>query len=155
MAEQIHLQNGLLHAHGLDGEALGAHNVELALLVGLELLGQLRQHGLGAQVLGKAGLVLADLALDLGRGLVDGAAHIAVRVLTHRAEQRTARAAQHDLGDTAVLLLNGEGDRSLGLLLEKLFQLADLLLGIGLDGIVQGDFLAGIGEFHDVGSFRW
>lgn len=102
------------HAYGLDGEALGAHDVERALLVGLELLGQLRQHGLGAQILGKAGLVLADLALDLSRGLVDRAAHVAVRVLTYRAEQRAVGAAEHDLGDTAVLLLDGEGDRSLG-----------------------------------------
>ena len=155
MAQQVHLQNGFLHAHGLDGEALGAHDVERALLVGLELLGQLRQHSLGAQVLGKAGLVLADLALDLGRGLVDRAAHVAVRVLTYRAEQRAVGAAEHDLGDTAILLLDGEGDRSLGLLLEKLLELADLFLGIGLDGIVQGDFFAGVGEFHSVGSFRW
>ena len=155
VAQQVHLQNGFLHAHGLDGEALGAHDVERALLVGFELLGQLRQHSLGAQVLGKAGLVLADLALDLGRGLVDRAAHVAVRVLTYRAEQRAVGAAEHDLGDTAVLLLDGEGDRSLGLLLEKLLELADLFLGIGLDGIVQGDFFAGVGEFHSVGSFRW
>ena len=155
MAQQVHLQNGFLHAHGLDGEALGAHDVERALLVGLELLGQLRQHSLGAQVLGKAGLVLADLALDLGRGLVDRAAHIAVRILTHRAEQWAARAAKRDLDNTAVLLFHREGHGSLGLLFEKLFQLADFFLGIGLDGIVQGDLLAGIGEFHSVGSFRW
>ena len=155
VAQQVHLQNGLLHAHGLDGEALGAHDVERALLVGFELLGQLRQHSLGAQVLGKAGLVLADLALDLGRGLVDRAAHVAVRVLTYRAEQRAVGAAEHDLGDTAVLLLDGEGDRSLGLLLEKLLELADLFLGVGAEFLADFQLLARDGEFHSIQLLSW
>ena len=38
---------------------------------------------------------------------------------------------------------------------EFLQELARDQLGIGLDGIVQGDFFAGVGEFHSVGSFRW
>ena len=119
----------------------------------LVLLGQLGHDGLAAKVLGKARLIFADLAFDLIHRLVNGASHIAVGILTDSTEQGAVGTAEHDFNDAAVLLLNGEGDLSLGFLLEKLFQLADLLFGVELDGIVQGDFLAGKCKFHSGCSF--
>ena len=149
MAQKVHLQNGLLGAHGLDGKALGAHDVELALLVDVELLGDLGYDGIAAKTLGKAGLVLADLAVDLAHRLVDRAAHIAVGVLTDRTEQCAVGTAEHHLDNAAILLLHGEGHSCFGFLLKILLQLADLFLGIGLDGVVQGDLLAGKCELHN------
>ena len=71
--QQVHLQNRLIRAHGLDGDALGAHDLELGLLADIELGGDAGDQGLLAQALGKTGLVLADLAVNGGAGRVDSA----------------------------------------------------------------------------------
>mgnify|MGYP007041411777 CR=1 FL=1 len=67
MLQQVHLQDGLLRRHRLDGEALGADDGEIAAFLffvhgadtGIRPLDRA-----GLELLLKTGLVLADLALD-------------------------------------------------------------------------------------------
>ena len=107
----------------------------------------------GAQVLRQARLVLADAAVDHAHRLVNRAAHVAVRILLLRAEQRSVRGADGQLDHATVLLFNGEDHKCIGLLREVAVQLADLLLGVFLDGIVQRDLFAGKCELHIGCSF--
>ena len=151
--QQVHLQNGLVGGHGLDGEALGADDVEVVVLHHVEFGGHGGHQRVGPQVLGQAGLVLADAAVDEADGLVDGAAHIAVGVLGLGAEQRAVGGADGQLHHTAVFLLHSKGHKGVCLLRKILVQLTDLFLGVFLDGVVERDLLAGECELHSVCSF--
>ena len=153
MIQQIHLQDSFLGAHGLHGKVLGAHQIVGRLLSYIKLRRHLRHQGLGPQVLGQAGLVLADAPVDEIHGLINGTAHIAVPILLLGAEQGPVLAANGQLHHTAVLLLHSEGHKCLGFLREVPIQLADLLLGIFLDGVVQRNFLTGKCELHVACSF--
>ena len=152
MVQQVHLQNGLIHAHGLDGHVLGAHHLELGLLADVKLGGNVGRQGLLAQALAQPGLVLADLAVNGGAGRVDGAAHVAVPGLLLGAEHGPA-AGDGDLHHAAVPLLHREGHKSVGLLPEVAVQLGDLLLGVLLDGVVEGNLFAGKSELHKIAPF--
>ena len=155
MVQQVHLQDRLLRAHGLHREVLGADDGELLLLRHLKIVRRGgRGETLAPQALGQAGLVLQDLPLDISHSGVDGAAHVPVRSLRLRPQQRGA-AADSDLHRAQVVLLHREGDKRGGILVpEVALQLGDLLLGVFLDGIIQRDFLAGKGIFHRDRSFR-
>src|SRR5699024_4251482 len=64
--QQVHLQNGLLRAHGLDGKMLGADDLEFFLLRHFKVIIRSRRGEiLTPQPLGQAGLVLQDLALNI------------------------------------------------------------------------------------------
>ena len=152
MIQQIHLQNGLVDGHGLDGEALGAHHMELVLLFHMELR-QLRLHDLRPQVLGQAGLVLADAALDETDSPVDGAPHVTVGILGLGTEQGAVGGADGQLHGAAVFLFHGKGHKCVRFLREVPVELTDLLLGVLLNGVVQRDLLAGECELHIGCSF--
>ena len=155
MVQQVHLQNGLLRAHGLHGEVLGADDGELLLLRHLKVVRRGgRGEALAPQALGQAGLVLQNLPLDISHRGIDGAAHIAVGVLRLGAEQRAVGAANGQLHHAAVLLLHGKGHKGVCLLRKILIQLTDLLFRVFLDGVVEGDLLAGECELHNSCSFR-
>ena len=111
VAQQVHLQNGLVPGHGLDGEGLAADDAILALLglVGGEggkvLHVQRPLKGALAQPLLQAGLVLADLTLQRGHSRVDGGVHI--RGAFRHAEDGPA-GADGDLHLVQPLLLHAE-----------------------------------------------
>ena len=153
MVQQVHLHDGLLGAHGLDGEVLGAHHVELLLLS--DLKGILRRsggEGIGPQALGQAGLILEDLALDIAHSAVDGAAHIAVRRLRLGTEQSISSADRH-FNAAAMILFHRKGDKGVCLLPEKAIQLGQLLRRVVLDGIIQSDLLARECKLHTTAPF--
>ena len=103
--QQVHLQNGLVLAHGLDGHALGTHHLELGLFADVKLRGNGGSQSLLAQALAEAGLVLADLAVNGGAGGVDRAAHIAVSGILLGAEE-SAAAADGDFNHAAMSLFH-------------------------------------------------
>ena len=80
MTQQVHLQNGLVPAHGHHGEFLDADELVVlgVLHVGDEGGGVLRaaDEGVLADSAGQAGLVLTDLAFNVGNGRVDGGVHV-------------------------------------------------------------------------------
>ena len=151
--QQVHLQNGLLGAHRLHGEVLGTHQMILRLLHHIELGRDIGGQSVGAQIPGQPGLVLADTAVDEGHRLVNGAPHIPVGVLLLRPKQRAVGGPDGQLHHAAVLFFYGEGHKGVCLLREVPIQLADLLLGIFLDGVVQRNFLTGKCELHVACSF--
>src|SRR5699024_2179688 len=152
VAQQIHLQNGLLHAHRLDGDVLGTDHLKLRLLGHVELGGNGGDQSVLTQALAQAGAVLPDLAVNGGAGRVDSPPHIAVAGFLLGAEE-SAAADEGDLHHTAVVLFHGEGHKCVGVLPEVAIQLGDLLLSVGLDGIVEGHLFAGKCELHMIRSF--
>ena len=52
-----------------------------------------------------------------------------------------------------MVLLHREGDKCVGILLKVTIQLADLLLRIFLDGVVQADLLTGKCKLHGIAPF--
>ena len=154
VVQQVHLQDGLVCGHGLDGKALGADDVEIVVLHHVELCGNGGDQRVGPQVLGQPRLVLADAAVDEADSLVNGAAHVAIGILRLGAEQRAVGAADGQFYHAAVLLLHGKGHKGVCLLRKILIQLADLLFRVFLDGVVEGNLLAGECELHNTCSFR-
>ena len=148
MLEQVHLQDRFLDAHGLDGEALAAHDLERTGLDRVVRGDVLRLHlalkRALAQLFGQAGLVLADLALDRRHGGVDGGVHIARRLVG--AEER-AVVLDRDLGREAAAL-RAEGDVCLAFGAEEPVDLADLFLRVRTQGIGRGHFLFDERELH-------
>ena len=64
--QQVHLQDGLLGAHGLHGEALGADDVEFLLLGDLKIIGGSgRREGISAETLGLFDLTIEDASVPL------------------------------------------------------------------------------------------
>lgn len=146
--EQVHLQDRFLDAHGLDGEALAAHDLERAGLDRVVRGNVLRLHlaleGAIAQLFGQAGLVLADLAYDRRHGGIDGGVHVARRLVG--AEER-AVVLDRDLGREAAAL-RAEGDVCLAFGAEEPVDLADLFLRVRTQGIGRGHFLFNERELH-------
>ena len=70
-----------------------------------------------------------------------------------RPKQRAVGGPDGQLHHAAVLFFYGEGHKGVCLLREVPIQLADLLLGIFLDGVVQRNFLTGKCELHVACSF--
>ena len=131
MLQKVHLQDGLLGSHGLEGEALGANNAEIVALVIL-LFGNVfgldvPLKGALAELLFKTGLVLAYLTLDGSHRGIDGGVHIACQLAC--AEIHTV-VVQRDF-DSAAATLGGEGDGGFAFPFEELVQLANLLFGVG------------------------
>ena len=144
MPQQVHLQNGLVGGHGLDGEALGADDVEVVVLHHVEFGGHGGHQRVGPQVLGQAGLVLADLALDRRHGGVDGGIHVARRLV---GTEERAVVLDRDLGREAAAL-RAEGDVCLAFGAEEPVDLADLFLRVRTQGIGRGHFLFDERELH-------
>ena len=122
MVEQIHLQDGLLRAHGLD-EKCFAHDLELALLADLRLGGQ--DGGIESaltQALLQARLFFADLAVDIFLRRVDGGAHISFLVFLLGTEERISAPDGH-FDHAAVVSLHREGDVGLRFIFEIAIQL--------------------------------
>ena len=154
MVQQVHLQNGFFRAHGLDGEVLLADNLEFGFFRNLRLGSQGgRIKGALTQALFQAGLVFADLAVDIFLRIINGRAHISVPVFFLRAEERISSPNGY-LDDTAVVFFHRKGDISLRFGFEIAVQLGDFLLRVFLDGIAQLDFLGGKCELHTIDSFR-
>ena len=154
MVQQIHLQNGLLRTHGLYGKALRPHDAEFRLLRHGEIVRRLSGQALCPQPLGKAGLVLQNLALNIAHGGINSAPHIPVRLRGLR-PQDGGPIPDGDLRSAQLVLFYVKGHEGRGILPMKiLFQLFQPLFGIGLNGIAQGDLLAGVGILHKARSFR-
>ena len=146
MLQQVHLQNGLLGGHGLDGKALGADDVEIALFLGLVRRGAhgAPVDGSALELLLQAGLVFADLPLDGGAGGVHRGEDIAGGV-AHPVKH--AVVLQRDLGGVAAPL-PAEGDERLARSPEETVDLAHLFLGV-LAQIVGHFYLFGRdGKLH-------
>ena len=144
MAQQLHLGDGVLHGHGLDGELLGAHDVVALLLEGGGLDHRLQLGG--ADALLQLGAVAANLALQLVHGVVDGEVHIIGGFL--RAQDH-ACGVDGDFHDVAGALLNLEADGRFGLLAEVALQLAELLFNPGFQAVRDRHVLACINKLHD------
>ena len=147
--QQIHLQDSLFCTHGLHGKVLGADDGEFGLFSDLEII--IRRgdrEGFCLHALGKASLVLQDLALDVTNGGINSAAHIAIGLLRLGTEQG-ACTANRDLHRTQVIFLYRKGDVGGSVLVMQItLQLGDLLFSILLDGIVQRDFLTNVSVLH-------
>ena len=134
MAQQIHLKDGLVPGHGLDGKALAADQVVLPLLrpVGHKS-GDLLIHAALksplAQPLLQPGLIFADLALQRGHSGVDGCVHVGGAL--RRAEDGTAR-PDGDLHSVPVPL-DAECDSCGGVLFKETVQLPHLFLRVPMN----------------------
>ena len=151
MAEQLHLGDGVLHVHGLDGEALHADHVVIGLLIhGLDGLGGLGGFGAGLpDLLAHLGAIAADLAFQLVHGAVDGEVHVVAVLLGAQDQAVDAHGDFRDIPAAALLLKAHDG---FGLLGEVALQLGKLLFGPGLEA-VRNHVFAGIDKLHFHRSF--
>ena len=81
MVQQIHLHDGVFCGHGLDIQLLDTDNAQFFFCnFGLGQFDKSHGHGLGegilTHLLGKSGLILADLTLDALDNTVDSLEHI-------------------------------------------------------------------------------
>ena len=149
--QQVHLQNRLILAHGLDRHMLGADHLELGFFADVKLGRNGGGQRLLTQALGQAGLVLRLIG-NGGAGGVDGAAHIAVPGVLLGAEEGAA-AANGDLNHTAMPLFHREGHKRVGILPKIAVQLGNFLFGVLLDRVVEGHLFAGKCELHTIAPF--
>ena len=147
MPQQVHLEDGLLGRHGLDGKALVADDLEFFLR--LVLSGGIGRHGRTLQrpfpePFLKAGLVPADLALNGRHTGVHRSIHV-VRKFACPVEHTVV--TNGDLRQETAPLQT-EGDIGIGLALKELVQLANLLHGIGPQVLRRIHPFLGESELH-------
>ena len=147
MAQKVHLQDGLIPAHGHHGEFLDADEL---VVLGVLCLGRegsdlcAADKCILADSAGKPGLVLADLAFDVGDGCVDGGIHVG----------GAFAGPEEDIGGVyrqlyhVPVLLNGKSDKSFGVIAEIAIQLRNLFCGVGMNAFRQGDFFLVDLDFH-------
>ncbi len=162
VAQQIDLDERLFFGHRRELGLLAAHDlvvgqlvheaIEIQLALGMSILvGEIDDALGGADLLVQyAGLVLAQLAGDLGGGHVDGGVHVLFAFLhTHD----MALDANGDLADgrqrvRRILLGVQDNFRGNGVGVHSLDRVTDLLLSILTKGVGDGHFASGHGDRH-------
>ena len=153
MLQQIHLEDSFLTGHRLHVELLGSHKLECALFGFLRCersFVRSADERVLTQAAGQTGLILADLAFDGRHGRVDRREHIG-RALT--GAEVGVRCVNRNF-DVVAVLLNAEGDKSVGVGAEETFKLHDFLFRILVNVLRQGYLLFGVLESHSYRSFR-
>ena len=154
MVQKVHLHDGLLHRHGLDGELLAPDDFEflvtLVLRRGRDVVrDDFTLKSALPQPLLQAGLVAADLPLDGGHAGIHRRVHVVGQLAC-----TVVQAVVMD-GDLRQIPapLHAEGHGGLRLRFEQAVQLADLLLRIGAQGIRGTHLFLSESELHFANSF--